>query len=238
MIYIGTSGWHYKHWRGPFYPAGVRAADMFCFYVQHFETVEVNNSFYHLPTTTALRNWHDVTPGKFRFAVKASRFLTHMKKLKDPKSGLQKFLQRVETLGRKLGPILFQLPPGWQCNLDRLASFLAALPSKHRSAFEFRNPTWHHQTTYELLRRHNAAFCVYELAGFQSPIVTTADFAYIRFHGPGGAYEGRYTEQQLGTWASQIHHWQRHLTDIYVYFDNDQHGYAVCNALELKKILN
>jgi len=211
---------------------------MFRFYVQHFETVEVNNSFYRLPTATALRDWHDVAPGKFRFAVKASRFLTHMKKLKDPKSGLQKFLQRVETLGRKLGPILFQLPPGWQCNLDRLASFLAALPSKHRSAFEFRNPTWHYQTTYELLRRHNAAFCVYELAGFQSPILITADFAYIRLHGPGGAYQGSYTGNRLDKWAKQILRWERRLEDIYVYFDNDQHGYAACNALELKKLLN
>lgn len=161
-----------------------------------------------------------------------------MKKLKDPKSGLQKFLQRVETLGKKLGPILFQLPPAWRCNLDRLASFLAALPPKHRSAFEFRNPTWHDQTTYELLRRYNAAFCVYELAGFQSPIEITADFAYIRFHGPGGAYQGRYKEKQLGNWASQINRWQGRLKDIYVYFDNDQHGYAACNALELIKLLN
>ena len=210
---------------------------MFPFYVQHFDTVEVNNSFYRLPTTTALRDWNKIAPGKFCFAVKASRFLTHMKKLKDPKPGLRRFLERVDALERKLGPILFQLPPGWRCNFERLASFLAVLPRKHRSAFEFRDPTWHQQTIYSLLRRYNSAFCVYELAGFQSPIEITADFAYIRLHGPDAAYQGRYTEKQLAGWAEQIRHWQRRLTDVYVYFDNDQHGYAALNALELKRIL-
>ena len=237
-IHIGTSGWHYKHWRGPFYPADLREPDMLRFYVQQFDTVEINNSFYRLPDVTALQNWRDVTPVKFCFAVKASRYLTHMKKLKDPKPGLQKFFRRVEMLGRKLGPILFQLPPGWQCNFDRLASFLTALPRKHRCAFEFRNSSWHNQAIYELLRRHNAAFCVYELAGFQSPIEITADFAYIRLHGPGGAYQGRYTEKRLGGWAGDIRHWRRRLKDIYVYFDNDLHGYAAHNALELKKMLS
>jgi uncharacterized protein YecE (DUF72 family) len=209
---------------------------MFRFYVQQFDTVEVNNSFYRLPTPEALRDWRDIASEKFRFAVKASRFLTHMKKLKDAEPGLRRFFDRVETLGRKLGPVLFQLPPGWQCNFERLAAFLTALPQKHRCAFEFRNPTWHDETTYELLRRHNAAFCIYELAGFQSPIEITTDFAYIRLHGPGGAYQGRYTEKQLNGWAEQIRHWRR-LKDIYIYFDNDQNGYAASNALELKQIL-
>ena len=160
-----------------------------------------------------------------------------MKKLKDPKPGLQKFFRRVETLGRKLGPILFQLPPGWQCNFDRLASFLTALPRKHRCAFEFRNSSWHNQAIYELLRCHNAAFCVYELAGFQSPVEITADFAYVRLHGPLGAYQGKYTKQHLAGWAQKITQWQRHLKDIYAYFDNDQLGYAASNALDLRKML-
>jgi uncharacterized protein YecE (DUF72 family) len=236
-IHIGTSGWHYKHWRGPFYDPGIRAADMFSFYVQQFDTVEVNNSFYRLPTQIVLRNWRDAAPGKFCFAVKGSRFLTHMKKLKDPEAGLERFFDRVETLGRKLGPVLFQLPPGWQCNSERFACFLRVLPGKNRFAFEFRNHTWHLETIYELLRHHNAAFCVYELAGFQSPIQITADFAYVRLHGPKGAYQGNYTKKQLGSWAEQIRDWQRQLNDIYVYFDNDQNGYAAWNALELKKML-
>jgi uncharacterized protein YecE (DUF72 family) len=235
QFHIGTSGWHYKHWRGFFYSADVRAADMFRFYVKQFDTVEVNSTFYRLPTKTALRDWHDVAPAKFCFAVKASRFVTHMKKLKDPKPGLRRFFERVDTLGTNLGPILFQLPPEWQCNAERFASFLTALPGKHRYAFEFRNPTWHQETIYELLRRHKAAFCIYELTGFQSPMQITADFAYIRLHGPDGAYQGRYTEKQLAGWAEQIRHWR--VKDIYVYFDNDQNGYAACNALELRKML-
>ena len=210
---------------------------MFGFYSQRFSTVEVNNSFYRLPTMTALQHWRDVAPTKFCFAVKASRFLTHMKKLKDPTPGVRKFFRRVETLGRKLGPILFQLPPGWQCNRERLVSFLKTLPRKHRCAFEFRNSTWHTGAIYDVLRRHNTAFCVYELAGFQSPLEITADFAYIRLHGPGGAYQGRYTEKQLGDWAEQIRHWRRRLQDVYIYFDNDQSGYAARNALELKSML-
>jgi uncharacterized protein YecE (DUF72 family) len=236
-IHIGTSGWHYKHWRGSFYDPGIRATDMLRFYVQQFDTVEINNSFYRLPIKTALRNWRDIAPGKFCFAVKGSRFLTHMKKLKDPEAGLGMFFDRVETLGRKLGPVLFQLPPGWQCNSERLASFLRALPRKHRYAFELRNQTWHQEMIYQLLRRHNSAFCVYELAGFQSPVQITADFAYVRLHGPDGAYQGKYTKKQLGGWAEQIRDWQQRLKKIYVYFDNDQNGYAACNALELKKML-
>ena len=210
---------------------------MFRFYIQQFDTVEINNSFYRLPTPTALQNWRDVAPAKFCFAVKGSRYLTHMKKLKDPKPGLQKFLRRVERLGRKLGPILFQLPPGWQCNFDRLASFLTALPRKHCYAFEFRDSSWHNQAIYELLRCHNAAFCVYELAGFQSPVEITADFAYVRLHGPLGAYQGKYSKQQLAGWAQKISQWRRRLKNIYLYFDNDQRGYAACNALELKRML-
>src|SRR4030095_5728680 len=131
--------WHYKHWRGPFILPTFEEPDMLRFYVQQFDTVEINNSFYRLPDVTAFQNGRDVTPVKFCFAVKASRYLTHMKKLKDPKPGLQKFFRRVEMLGRKLGPILFQLPPGWQCNFDRLAFFLLPLPPKHPFGFELRN---------------------------------------------------------------------------------------------------
>jgi uncharacterized protein YecE (DUF72 family) len=237
-IHIGTSGWHYKHWRGSFYPRDLRVADMLIFYAQQFDSVEINSSFYRLPTTAALQRWREITPERFCFAVKASRYLTHMKKLKDPKPGLAKFFRRIERLRKKLGPILFQLPPGWLCNIDRLASFLTALPRKHRYAFEFRDQSWHNQTIYELLRHYRAAFCIYELAGFQSPVELTADFAYVRLHGPGGAYQGEYTKQQLAGWAQSITQWQRHLKDIYVYFDNDQRGYAGSNALDLRRMLS
>jgi uncharacterized protein YecE (DUF72 family) len=236
-VHIGTSGWHYKHWLGPFYPAAERPERMLSYYFQQFDTVEINNSFYRLPTPAALGSWREQTPADFRFAVKGSRFITHMKKLKDPAAALANFLPRVEILGEKLGPIVFQLPPRWQSNPGRLEAFLHELPQKHDYAFELRNATWHNDTVYELLRRHNAAFCIYELAGFHSPFEVTADFTYVRLHGPDGPYQGSYSTERLTAWARQIWRWQRALTAIYVYFDNDQSGYAAHNALELKRLV-
>jgi uncharacterized protein YecE (DUF72 family) len=233
-IRIGTSGWHYKHWRGPFYPDDLPSSRMLEFYIQHFDTVEINNSFYKLPAADTFASWRDATPKGFLFTVKASRFLTHMKKLKDPEQGLGNLLPRVEVLKRKLGPILFQLPPFWNLDLDRLAAFLEALPPNHRYAFEFRHSGWHQPLVYELLARHNAAFCIYELAGFRSPVEVTANFAYVRLHGPEGAYGGRYDTAALLNWSRQIREWRKKLKAIYVYFDNDQEGFAALNALELK----
>src|SRR5215831_8521833 len=158
-IRIGTSGWHYKHWRGPFYPERFPAAKMLDFYKERFDTIELNNTFYRLPPERGVCAWRDSTPDYFLFAVKGSRFLTHMKKLKDPELGLERFFERVDLLGPKLGPILFQLPPFWDLDLERLDVFLRALPRRGRYAFEFRNPTWHVRPVYDLLTRHDAAFC-------------------------------------------------------------------------------
>ncbi|MGH9521297.1 MAG: DUF72 domain-containing protein, partial [Terriglobales bacterium] len=172
------------------------------------------------------------------FAVKGSRFISHMKKLKDPENALENLIPRAESLKEKLGPILFQFPPRWQINLERLETFLAALPRKHLYAFEFREPSWHREETYALLRRFNAAFCMFELDRFQSPEPITADWTYIRLHGPGGKYQGSYSSAQLGAWAEKMRRWSRSLRAIYCYFDNDQAGYAVRNALELKRLVN
>jgi|SRR5579872_118073 len=236
-IRIGTSGWHYKHWKGPFYPADLPASKMLDYYLRHFDTVEINNSFYRLPPESALENWRNSTPPNFLFAVKGSRYLTHMKKLADPEAGLEKFLTRVEILGAKLGPVLFQLPPFLDARLDRLQGFLAALPKSLRVAFEFRHPGWHTEAVYQLLRHHNAAFCVFDLAGFESPVEVTADFAYVRLHGPGGRYQGDYSPVALRRWAGHIDTWRRRLKAVYVYFDNDQAGFAPKNALELKRLI-
>lgn len=234
---IGCSGWHYAHWRGPFYPPDLPAARWLDFYAGRFDTVEINNSFYQLPSEKTLAAWRDGTPAGFLFAPKASRFITHMKKLRDPETPLALFLGRMETLGEKLGPILFQLPPHWGRNVERLEGFLRALPSGHRHAFEMRDPSWHHPEVYALLKAHNAAFCAFDLAGFQSPVELTADFAYIRLHGPSlAAYAGCYDAEALHGWATRIRGW-RDLHTVYVYFDNDQAGYAARNALELRGIL-
>ncbi len=236
-VRIGTSGWHYKHWCGPFYEERLPASRMLAAYFERFDTVEINNSFYKLPSAETFRCWRESTPPGFCFAVKGSRFITHMKKLKDPENALENLLPRAEELGEKLGPILFQLPPKWTVNPDRLKEFLAALPRRHQYAFEFREPSWHKDAVYDILRRHNAAFCMFELNRFQSPEPITASFVYIRLHGPGGAYQGSYPRAVLRAWAEKIERWRERLKDIYVYFDNDQAAYAAQNALQLKAMV-
>lgn len=203
-------------------------------YTQHFDTVELNNSFYKLPAKSSLADWRESTPSEFHFAVKGSRFLTHMKKLKDAESGLERFLDAIDVLGPKLGPVLFQLPPNWDIDLERLHGFLNLLPHKRRWAFEFRNPTWNTNEMYKLLTRFNVAYCIFDLAGFMSPIEITADFCYVRLHGPGGKYQGSYSDETLRQWAGRIRKWRESLRAVYVYFDNDDSGYAPKNALQLK----
>jgi uncharacterized protein YecE (DUF72 family) len=237
-VHIGTSGWHYRHWKGPFYPEKLPASKMLDYYAQHFDTVELNNTFYRLPLETGLENWRTTSPPGFCFAAKGSRFLTHMKKLKDPEIGLERFFERIDRLRPKLGPIVFQLPPFWEVDEPRLEGFLRALPKRHRYAFEFRNPTWHSDRINRILRRHNAAFCIFEIAGFASELPITADFTYIRLHGPGGAYQGSYSEATLQQWADRIDAWRKELRSVHLYFDNDQAGYAIENALTLKRLLD
>ena len=232
---IGTSGWHYKHWKGPFYRSDLPASKMLAWYAERFDTVEINNSFYRLPPETALQSWKETVPSSFSFAVKGSRYITHMKKLKDPETALNNLIPRAELLGRKLGPILFQLPPNWPLDLPRFQHFLDVLPAGHRYCFEFRNSEWHVEPVYQLLETRKAAFCIFDLAGFTSPDRTTADFAYVRLHGPGGKYQGSYTLEALERWASRIQSWN--VRTAFVYFDNDDSGFAARNALELKEIL-
>lgn len=211
---------------------------MLNYYVQHFDTVELNNSFYRLPTVSAFECWRDATPRNFVFAVKASRFITHNKKLKDPENALDNLLPRAAHLGNKLGPVLFQLPPKWRVNAERLRNLLLILPRDVRYAFEFRELSWITDEVREILRQFNAAFCIYELAGYQSPITVTADFTYVRLHGPeNGKYQGSYSEQRLQQWARQIESWAKELKAVYVYFDNDQAGYAPANALRLREMI-
>lgn len=238
-IRIGCSGWHYKHWVGRFYPAKTPASKMLDYYLQHFDTVELNNSFYKLPDAKTFECWRGATPRDFRFSVKASRFITHNKKLKEPENALDNFLPRAEALGRKLGPILFQLPPRWRINLARMEEFLSALPRDHRYTFEFREPSWETEHTYALLRRFNAAYCIYQLAGYHTPIHLTADWTYIRLHGPTEhKYQGSYSTAELNAWARRIREWSRDLKAIYVYFDNDDSAYAAHNAIELKRMVD
>lgn len=238
-VHVGTSGWHYSHWRGPFYPEEIKDDEMLDFYAQHFRTVEINNSFYHLPSQQTFQSWRDQVPPGFIFAVKASRYITHMKKLRDPESATEKFFTHVQELKKKIGPVLFQLPPKWHCDQARFKAFLENLPRGYRFAFEFRDTSWFNDEVNSLLKEHNAALCVYDLAGQQSPKELTANYAYLRLHGPAEQkYSGRYTRPQLRNWLELCRKWlEEGARQVFVYFDNDQSGYAALNALELQEML-
>lgn len=236
-IHIGTSGWHYDHWRGPFYPAGVPKKRFLEYYAGHFLTAEINNTFYKLPKKETFAVWRDNTPREFVFSVKAGRYITHMKKLKDPDSSVPRFLETIHVLGEKLGPILFQLPPRWGLDGERFEGFLRYLPRSYRYVFEFRDPSWFDPRVYEMMSEHGAAFCIYELAGKVSPKQVTGDFVYLRLHGPEGAYEGQYDQSVLSNWAEAFLAWAAQGKEIFCYFDNDQAGYAAQDGLRLKRLI-
>jgi uncharacterized protein YecE (DUF72 family) len=237
--HIGTSGWHYEHWKGPFYPGDFSEKDFLSFYSNLFSTVEINNSFYHLPSRETFEQWRDTVDSDFLFAVKASRYITHMKKLKDPEESLAKFLSAIEGLKNKLGIVLFQLPPYWHKNEERLDSLLSELPKKLKSAWEFRDKSWFDENVYKLLSKYNAAFCIYDIAGEMSPEIVTADYIYVRLHGPDNQkYQGNYSKYQLNSWAEKFHKWTKEGKETYCYFDNDQNGYAAKNAMTLQRIVS
>ena len=235
-MHIGTSGWSYPHWRGPFYPDDLSSSEWLDYYARRFATVEINNSFYKLPKASTLEAWAATVPPDFVFAVKASRYITHMKKLKDADETVPRFLELVRPLARQLGPVLFQLPPNWRCNADRLERFLDGLPRQYRYVLEFRDPSWFDPRVYELLSARGVAFCIYELDQNTTPLELTADFAYVRLHGPGGAYQGSYDDDTLRGWADTFEAWNRQGRDVYCYFDNDEAGYAAANAARLREL--
>ena len=237
-IHVGTSGWHYEHWYGAFYPDDLPKESLLSYYAKHFKTVEINNSFYRLPEKKTLEAWRETIPTGFVFTVKGSRYITHMKKLKGAEEALCNFLERIDVLGETLGPVLFQLPPRWKFNPRRLENFLGRLPAQGRFAFEFRDPSWHDPAACELLKNNNAAFCIYDFAGRQSPRDVTADFVYVRLHGPGGAYRGTYGSSALSAWAAAFSAWAAQGKDVFCYFDNDEAGYAVKNALSLQAMVS
>lgn len=237
QVRIGTSGWSYDHWAGSFYPEGLPPRDRLTYYADRFRTVEIDSTFYRRPSEESIARWRDTVPTDFMFSVKASRYITHLKKLRDPAQTLPSFVERVELLGERLGPVLFQLPPRWRSNPDRLGVFLGALDPRHRYAFEFRDPTWFEAPVLRLLERHGAAFCVYDLGGRQAPRTVTADFAYVRLHGPSAAYRGSYDSTALAGWAEVLRAWSAEGLDAYCYFDNDDRAHAPQDASRLRSLL-
>ena len=237
LVHIGTSGWHYAHWRGSFYPQDLDPDRWLQDYAQHFGTVEINNTFYHLPERETFTQWRDTVPAEFIFAVKASRYITHMKKLLDPVEPVTEFTERADRLGHRLGPILFQLPPHWGRDLERLSSFLDVLREGHRYAIEFRDPSWFDDEVYQALQSHGAAFCMYHFGNLASPKIVTADWIYVRFHGPDGAYQGSYSTELLGEWAGAFTAWSAQGKEIYCYFNNDAEGHAPHDAARLQAMI-
>ena len=235
-LYCGTSGWNYPHWRILFYPKGVPQSKWLSYYSERFDTVEINNSFYRLPAEETFRAWHDESSDGFTFAVKASRYLTHMKKLKDPEDPLDNVLSHSAALGEKRGPILYQLPPYWHVNLERLESFLKLLPTELRHVLEFRDDSWHCEEVWSLLLKYCAGYCIMDAPGLPLHLKMTSDFSYIRMHSGGVETAGNYTDEHLDIWAHRVEDLLRQ-GDVYVYFNNDYRGYAVRNALKLKELI-
>jgi uncharacterized protein YecE (DUF72 family) len=236
---IGCSGWNYTSWKDEFY-AGKPQRLWLEHYARHFDTVEVNNTFYRLPLTSSVAKWVAETPPDFLFAVKASRYLTHVRRLSDLGDGLARYYERIEPLVRfsKLGPVLWQLPPNFKRDDDRLVSALEALP-RGRHAFEFRHPSWFTEPVYELLRAHGAALVIGdrpEVRRFQEHVCTT-HWTFVRFHYGSRGRRGNYSERELEEWALRFEQWNRDV-DIYAYFNNDWEGFAVRNALWLKRRLS
>ncbi len=235
--YIGTSGWHYDHWQNRFYPEKLSKAKWLEFYAGNFDTVELNNSFYKLPSENAFANWRDSTLAHFAFAVKVSRFITHIKRLKDTGEAVENFITRAQNLGQKLGPLLYQLPPNMHRDDERLESFLSTLPREIKHVFEFRHQSWLEDKVFEILRRFNVGFCVFDMPSVSCPLVATADFAYIRFHGSTSLYGSCYSDEELADWANRLADIAVKLQAVYIYFNNDAEAFAVRNAKTLRDYL-
>ena len=235
-IRIGTSGWVYNHWRGAFYPPGMSQAAWFAHYARVFGTVEINNSFYRLPSETTFDAWREQAPPGFLYAVKASRFLTHMKKLKDPEEPLRTFFRHAGRLGGRLGPVLYQLPPHWQVDLPRFEHFLSILPGDRTHVIEFRDPSWLVEAVFRLMERHHVAHCIHDLPPLAIPLRITASPVYLRLHGEA-SHSGDYAKGTLETWARRIAAWHDQGLDVFVYFNNDVGGHAPRNAAALNELV-
>jgi uncharacterized protein YecE (DUF72 family) len=240
--FIGCSGWHYKSWRGLIYPADLATTAWLRHYTTRFSTVELNNSFYRLPAEETFAGWRAQVPRGFVFAVKASRFLTHIKRLSDPEEPLQRLLTHAQPLGPTLGPVLYQIPPRWIPDPERLETFLAALPdrlapvSRQRlhHVIEMRDPRGYEPWVLDLLRQYRVTLCVHDMHDSASPLVTTGPIVYMRFHGFGLKYGGSYPDEVLDEWAVWIRRALASGRDVYAYFNNDINGYAVYDAERLR----
>ncbi|MCD6599154.1 MAG: DUF72 domain-containing protein [Dehalococcoidia bacterium] len=236
--HIGCSGWYYGHWHGLFYPKALPKTKWLQFYAQRFNTVELNNSFYHLPSEKTFVTWKESTPNNFTFAIKVSRFITHIKRLRNLNSAVENFLSRAYLLQNKLGPLLYQLPPNMKRNDKILESFLSSLPQEYQHVFEFRHESWLNNAVFKILRCYNASLCIFDMPGFTCPPVITGDIAYVRFHGSTSLYSSCYSDKELSQWAEKIIQLKKRVKAVYIYFNNDTEAFAVKNATTLTRFIN
>lgn len=236
-VRVGCSGWQYRHWKGNFYPSSLPQKKWLDYYASQFDTVEINNSFYRLPSEKSFSEWRDRVPDHFLYAVKASRYLTHIKRLKDPADPLHRFWSRARLLGPKLGPVLYQLPPHLKRNERRLFDFLEALPDHPLQVVEFRDPTWYTDETFRAMEAKGVAMCIHEHHESATPRETVGPFVYARFHGADGHYQGAYSDRALRDWAAWLAKEARSGKAIYAYFNNDTGAHAPRNAQTLRESL-
>ncbi len=240
-LFTGTSGWSYKHWKDVFYPAEVRPSGYLEYYLTKFSCVELNASFYHLPKESTVEGWVRRTPDNFRFCPKLSRFITHQKRLAGCEEALDRFMELFEGMKNRLGPLLIQLPPGMTFDGPLIMDFLDLLgkySGRHRFALEVRHPSWITDSFFELLRQHQVAFVIADSGGrFPFHEAVTSDFVYLRFHGPENLYASDYDESTLQWYAEKIAEWLRSDLEVWVFFNNDYHGYAVKNALRINELV-
>ena len=231
LFRVGTSGYQYNHWRGIFYPNDLPVKSWFAYYAERFDSVEINNTFYGLPSAETFDKWRKQAPAEFCYALKFSRYGSHLKRLKEPRATITTFLQHARRLRHALGPILVQLPPNWDLNIERLHGFLKNTSRSLRWAFEFRDRRWLCEEVYSILQRHNAALCIHDMIE-DHPRLITADWTYVRFH--GDHYSGSYSQHSLQQHAQWIKQQLAEGKDVYAYFNNDAQGHAIHNAVELK----
>lgn len=235
---VGTSGWVYSHWKGNFYPDDLPQDRWFEHYAERFDTVEINNTFYHLPPDKDFDSWSEQAPPNFLYAVKGSRYITHMKKLKNPEDAVGKFVSGARRLKKHLGPILWQLPPNWHANPDRLERFARRIPDDLAHAFEFRDPDWFNEEVKAVLQERGHNFVIFALPELECPHWVTADPVYLRFHGSLEKYVGRYGEDGLKPWMERIQAWREEGYDVVAYFNNDEKANAVKDAHTLLDLLS
>lgn len=236
-VRIGCSGWVYRHWRGLFYPEKLAVKRWFAFYASEFDTVEINNSFYRLPKAETFDLWREQAPPGFCYAVKANRFVTQAKKLKECEEPIERMMAQFRHLGPRLGPVLYQLPPRFKVNLERLESFLAIVPKDVTNVFEFRDPSWYCDAVLDLLERHGTSFCAHDMPGSASPRLAVGPAAYLRFHGGLSKYYGRYPDERLLDWAGWIGEQARAGRAVWAYFNNDPEAHAIHDAQTLRAMV-